>query len=573
VLRLAPQAERNEEELLDLGHRFGLVSPATSLLVLESLDQYLRHEVEPPAMLAEMRRQWHDARARVSKEQAIAKTSKLESVAGMWQARVAWWEQTVKVPPPDYRWKGEAAAKSGLSFPAMVRRLRGAVASDAEMPMMSEAMPASVAAPAEAAPAPKAVDGGRSAEASIQVKAWDPDTPYLKQLRLSAKTEREKAYAAQRALYASSPAFYLDCAEYLIREGETAFGVRVLSNLAELRIEDAALLRVLAWRLQQAGELDRAVVILRRVTRLRPEDPQSWRDLALVLAERGKASRSAAELEEAMALFDTVIFGTWNRTAEIEVMALEELNALIAWIERAEWAGVKKPAVQALDARLRKNLDVDVRISLSWDADATDVDLHVLEPTGEEAFFSHNRTTIGGLVSRDITDGYGPEEYLVRRAFKGEYAIKAKYYGSRQQTVTGPATLTATVFTDWGRPTEKRQTLTLRLDKPHDIVEIGRVTIGGGTGAEPAVNQDSTGETPVSRGTAEAFEGLRVGMKAAAVTAAVGQPAQKLMSDRSEVWVYRRGERTWKVTLDKSSGGVARVVEALPGNAEMIVVQ
>jgi tetratricopeptide (TPR) repeat protein len=437
---------------------------------------------------------------------------------------------------------------------------------------------AAAAAPAEpvANPERKSSKDGESAMpqgASIQVTAWNPDTPYLKKLRAAGKAEREKVYAEQRATFAASPAFYLDCADYLLREGEAALGVRVLTNLAELRIEDAALLRVLAWRLQQAGEIDRAVVILRRVTKLRPEDPQSWRDLALALAERGKGARSAADLEEALRLFDKVVFGTWNRTVEIEIFALEELNALLAWIGRAEWAGAKKPEAPALDARLRKNLDVDVRIALVWDADATDVDLHVLEPTGEEAFFSHNRTAIGGLVSRDITDGYGPEEYLVRQAFKGVYAIKAKYYGSRQQTVVGPATLTATVFTDWGRPAEKRQTLTLRLDKPRDIVEIGRITFGGGAVVEPAVKPETTGEAPVPRGAAEAFEGLRVGMKAEAVMAAVGLPAQKLSSERNEVWVYRRGERTWKVTVEKAGGGVARVVEALPGNAEMIVVQ
>lgn len=576
ALRLAPQAERNEDELLELGRRFGLVSPATSLLVLESLDQYLRHEVEPPAMLAEMRRQWHEARSRVMKEQAIAKASKLESVVAMWQTRVAWWEQKVSVAK-DYRWKGEAEAKSSGVFNRLVGALAPRAMSSREIALdmnvvdeesaMPAAAPASLADPT---PAKAKKDGiGRSEEASIQVAEWNPDTPYLKRLKAAEKAVREKVYAEQRAQYAASPAFYLDCADFLLREGEAALGVRVLTNLSELRIEDAALLRVLAWRLQQAGELDRAVVLLRRVAKLRPEDPQSWRDLALALAERGKASRSAADLEEAMALFNKVILGTWNRTAEIEVLALEELNALIAWVERAEWGGSKKPEIPALDPRLRKNLDVDVRIALAWDADATDVDLHVLEPTGEEAFFSRNRTVIGGLVSRDITDGYGPEEYLVRRAFKGAYAIKAKYYGSRQQTVIGPATLTATVFTDWGRPNEKRQTLTLRLDKPHDIVEIGRVAIGGKSGA----TAEQTGRVVERGGEIAVFDCLMVGMAAAAVETAAGIPVQKLSNERSEVWVYRRGERTWRVTFDKASGGLVRVSEALPGGAEMIVVQ
>ena len=583
VLRLSPQAEKNQDELLELGQHFGLVSPSTSLLVLESLDQYLRHEVEPPAMLADMRRQWHEARARVSKEQAIAQASKLESVVAMWQARVAWWGQKVAVAK-DYRWKGEAEAKRSGVF----GRLAGAVAA-APAAAMSDAIVANEPTPAmetaaglpagSTAPAPAPAKAmkeavGRTETASIQVTAWNPATPYLKRLKGAAKGEREKVYAEQRAQFAASPAFYLDCAEFLLREGETALGLRVLSNLAELRIEDAALLRVLAWRLQQAGELDRAVVILRRVTRLRPEDPQSWRDLALVLTERGKSLRSAKDFEEAANLFDKVIFTAWNRTAEIEVFALEERNALLAWIERADWTGAKKPEVPHLDARLSKNPDVDVRIVLAWDADATDVDLHVLEPTGEEAFFSHNRTAIGGLVSRDITDGYGPEEYLLSKAFKGGYAIKAKYYGSRQQTVTGPATLTATVFTDWGRATEKRQTLTLRLDKPRDIVEIGRVTFGGETGVEPAKKESENMSGPLMpRGVAEAFERLRIGMRQAEVTEMIGPPSQKLGSLQNEVWVFRSGERTWKVTFDKAAGGVTRVAEALPGNAEMILMQ
>lgn len=578
VLRLAPQADRHEEALLDLGRRFGLVSPATSLLVLESLDQYLRHDVEPPAMLAEMRRQWHDARARASKEQAIAKRSKLETVVALWQTRVAWWEQTFNVPK-DFRWKEALPAAAGHPsssglFHSLARRFKSAAAADAYSGEVhvnvaeERLLPAAAPAPASAAEAKKEASADGAADASIQVAAWNPDTPYLKRLKAAAPAEREAVYAEQRKTSGASPAFYLDCADFLLREGDAAAGLRVLSNLAELRIEDAALLRVLAWRLQQAGALDRAVVVLRRVTRLRPEDPQSWRDLALALAERGKAGRAAADLEEAMALFDKVIFGTWNRTAEIEITALEELNALIAWIERAEWTGTQRPEGVALDPRLRQNLDVDVRISLAWDADATDVDLHVLEPTGEEAFFSHNRTHIGGLVSRDITDGYGPEEYLVRRAFAGVYTVKAKYYGSRQQTVIGPATLTATVFTDWGRATERKQTLTLRLDKPHDIVDLGRVTIGGGKSAtaeaEPA---------PLRKDAEAAFEALRVGLTAREVEAALGPAAAKSGSASDEVWTYRRGERTWRVTFRLPEKRLQRVAEVLPGNAELIVVQ
>jgi uncharacterized protein YfaP (DUF2135 family) len=162
--------------------------------------------------------------------------------------------------------------------------------------------------------------------------------------------------------------------------------------------------------------------------------------------------------------------GEWQRFDEIELIALEELNALLAR------TGTPPPA--GMDQRLVKNLDVDVRIVMSWDADNTDVDLHMVEPSGEEAYFGHNRTGVGGLVSRDFTQGYGPEEYMVRRAPSGKYKIFAHYYGSHQQTVIGACTLTATVFTDFGRPTQKKQVLTLRLDTPRDRADIGEIEFG-----------------------------------------------------------------------------------------------
>jgi hypothetical protein len=301
---------------------------------------------------------------------------------------------------------------------------------------------------------------------TITVQAWDPKTPYLSALKAASKAERYNIYLEQRTKFAASPAFFLDCAEFFLGADDTALGIRILTNLAELKLEEASLLRVLAWRLQQAGELERAAVILRKVQKLRPEEPQSHRDLALVLAEQGQTAA-------AMDLLLKVIMGEWQRFAEIELIALEELNALIAQ--------TKVPAPKDLDPRLIKNLDVDVRIVMVWDADATDVDLHVVESSGEEAAYNHNRTAMGGLVSRDFTQGYGPEEYMVRRAQPGPFQIFAHYFGSRQQTIIGPCTITATVFTNFGRPTQNRQVLTLRLNEPKDRANIGTIRIGDNT--------------------------------------------------------------------------------------------
>jgi uncharacterized protein YfaP (DUF2135 family) len=129
-----------------------------------------------------------------------------------------------------------------------------------------------------------------------------------------------------------------------------------------------------------------------------------------------------------------------------------------------------------MDPRLRKLLDVDVRIVLTWDTDNTDMDLWVTEPSGERCYYSHALTMAGGMLSRDFTAGYGPEEYLIHRALPGEYRIQAHYYGTRAQTLAGPTTLQATVITNFGRPNETRQAMTLRLTDPKELIDVGRVT-------------------------------------------------------------------------------------------------
>ena len=104
------------------------------------------------------------------------------------------------------------------------------------------------------------------------------------------------------------------------------------------------------------------------------------------------------------------------------------------------------------------------------------MDIHVLEPDGNEAYYSNRRTETGGFVSEDVTTGYGPEEYL-RKEGKGAFKVLAHYYASHQTDLTGPATASATVYTDWGTAKEKMQILTLRLDKPREKTAIGEITV------------------------------------------------------------------------------------------------
>ncbi len=494
VEELSPQADRHTEELLALGRRYGLTSPATSLIVFERLDQWLQYDIEPPTTAKNLHEQWTKRRPsaaqRAEREANRVKTYQTR-LKKEWEERVKWWENPIPPKPKapksglfDGLFSNRAAASMAVGAPpprdeARLERsmARSSMAVEASAPMVA----ADAAAPAPA----KAKAPARSVTASVSLQAWSPDTPYLQALKdaktaLGANGEVLYAeYLIQRKKYASSPAFYLDCAGYFFSIKENAYAMRIISNLAELKLEDPGLLRTYAWRLKEAGEYDAALPVLRKVAKLRAEQPFSFRDLAIVLEERGRKNMNAADIAEALKFYHKTAFSPWKVDSGVwtGVIAIEELNALVAWVERQKWPDGRKPAIPEFEDSYRRNLDTDVRIALAWDVDNTDVDLHVLEPDGEEAFYGHRRTQSGGYVSHDVTTGYGPEEYLKKSGAAGTYKILVNYYGSHQQTLLGPATVTATVFTNWGRANETRQTLSLRLEKVKDKVPVGTVEI------------------------------------------------------------------------------------------------
>jgi len=521
---------RARELLLSLGRKYGLVTPGTSLLVLESLEQYQEYNIEPPASLPDMRAAFHRHKDELKKDKEKAHKRKIDVVLDWWKQRVEWWEKEFKFDPhavePKHKKSATAEEEESLGFVDEAPMAAPGPMDEARMPLSSPGRASMADRSLDDVEAKEEDGGAPSAQASISIKPWSPDTPYLKAIKAAAPDRAYKVYMEQRREYAASPAFFLDCGDYFLSTGQNDLGLRILSNLVEMRLDDAALMRMYAWRLLQAGEFDLAVSLLERVLADRSDEPQSHRDLALVLGERWQKTDRADDALRAMNLHYDVILGDWENFPEIELITLMELNRL------ANLAGRENiPTPERIDPRLIKLLDLDVRISMSWDTDMTDVDLHVFEPTGEHAYYGHNLTMIGGLVSRDFTQGYGPEEYVLKKAYPGKYIIKAHYYGSSQQTISGACTVIVTVFTNYGRKGEVKQVLTLRLEQPSDNVQVGEIVIDGNGNARGG---SSTGVTDWQ----EKFKQLKRGMTVDEITAVVGQPAE-VKGEEKMLLIYR----------------------------------
>ncbi len=300
--------------------------------------------------------------------------------------------------------------------------------------------------------------------AKIGLKKWEPDAPYLLKLKEAGENEIYSVYLELKKDYGSLPGFYLDVSDYFAGKNQKKTALRILSNLSELEMENHQLMRILAHRLEQLGYFKLAVLIFRDVLKIREEEPQSYRDLGLALELEGNLQEAADNLYKVAEI-------KWDsRFNEIELIALNELNNLIS-------KNPDKIDVSKYDKQLIKHMPDDIRIVLNWDADNCDMDLWVFDPTGENCYYGHPATRIGGKMSRDFTQGYGPEEYIIKKAMPGKYKINVNYYGSRQQKIVGPTTIMMQIFTNYGKENEKKQEITLRLKEIKELIEVGEIEI------------------------------------------------------------------------------------------------
>ncbi len=385
--------------------------------------------------------------------------------------------------------EGDAAQMDTIEIATTAaRRYEGSVASAPPPPpspapemaadSAAEAMP-SVAAPSGGASGPaddaRKQDGDAAAEAepmaaSNEHAGWKPDTPKLKAIRAASDPYVE--YLAQRDTFGKTPSFYLDVADFLRGDAKLPrLGLRVLSNLAELDTENTALTRVLAYRLGQWGLYDLAVPQFEIALAHRPEEPQSYRDLALALARSPNPDAARA-----VNLLWQVASGQWDgRFPDVELIALHELNDVLV-----NTASNVRMDLQSLgiDQRFLDPVAVGLRVVLSWDADNTDIDLWVVDPSGEKAVYSNPQTRYGGRLSRDFTGGYGPEVFTVRRPLPGTYVVHANYFGDRRQSLTGPVTIQLEFQTRFGSAGSQRVSVTRRVEGGAETLEIGRFKVG-----------------------------------------------------------------------------------------------
>ena len=316
------------------------------------------------------------------------------------------------------------------------------------------------------------VSAGEAARGTIALEPWAPNRPYLAALEAASPAELDRVFAEQQREHGGLPAFWLDVADWAFRRGRREEAVQLVLSALDLPTRNNETLSIVADRLIRYGEIDRAIWLLERLLAAEDDRPHPRRTLALALAKRAENAppeQARADLARALSLLTEVVITPWDESYEgIEMIALMEANRLIP-----RYRALGGEAL-TLDPRLIALLDVDLRVTIEWNSEATDIDLWVDEPTGERAIYHNPRTAIGGHLSNDMTQGFGPEEYLLHRALSGTYEVRANVFASDRINPNGAQRVTARIIRDFGRPSEHEEVIDIEL-LPNDQTRERRV--------------------------------------------------------------------------------------------------
>lgn len=481
--------EQNRKELTELGQQFGIVTRNTSLIVLETLQDYITYNIVPPAELQADYFRWKKGQ---DDEQIRRQRDFLNAAINAEKDLRQWWNTDFKPVKSKYP-KPDTQAAAGSHNAPEPPELRATVAFTApvitrdeeieEVELMQtqeelnetqayisletvEGSPNNtvdiadlqdhkvVVEEREMADKKMSNDAMKTSQPKIQLSPIKQDKEYLN--KLTGKADADYAlYLKLRLDYIGTPDFYFDMSDWFFRLNDREKALRILTCIADMDLENASLFRLLGYRFKEYKEYALESYICKKVIQWRPFEPQSYRDYALALADNRKYQ---AALDSLYSVLTQSYASNINaRSVGIEEVAVTEINQLIVQNKTLNTAAIDKNLIQAIP--------VDIRVVINWNMNNTDIDLHVKDPNGETCFYSHPKTAIGGRISRDNTQGYGPEQFMLKKAIPGKYEVFVNYFGDSQVKKEGPSTIMIEIYTSYSGKDEQRQVVCVQLSK------------------------------------------------------------------------------------------------------------
>ncbi|MCW9015395.1 MAG: hypothetical protein OQJ89_00380, partial [Kangiellaceae bacterium] len=289
--------------------------------------------------------------------------------------------------------------------------------------------------------------------------------------KISKRSKYAKAVSKGEIKYAVA----IKEANKRLDRGNKMGALQAISSLVEQMPKDVAVLREVAFNAQSWQLKQQAYDLHFKVAKLRPYEPQSYSFLAKLAQENGND-------ELALLFYELGLASDWQgRFGDFEfIHTIDYLNFLKQLRNsKSVHVSIREFGLARLE-QLGNSFQLDsskLIVAIAWNTDRTDIDLHVVEPTGEECYYQHKRTQSGGFITRDVTTGYGPEMYINPKGPKGIYKFYVNYYRSDTNKLGLDTKVYVRTIKHWGTDEQVEKSYTVSLRKAKDKAKVGQVRL------------------------------------------------------------------------------------------------
>lgn len=204
---------------------------------------------------------------------------------------------------------------------------------------------------------------------------------------------------------------------------------RAYGSILELWSYRVDMRRLAGQRLERVGDtasVELAAHAYDGAVKDRPDHPSGYHLKAMALLRLGRPAEAFSTLEAALA----GKYAAGRFSGALDLLRQDLGIAGAAWAKREP---LKKAAILGRLHLQKAALETEpsLRFVLVWETDVNDVDLHVRDHGGEHAYYSHPTLASGGKLSADVTNGYGPEAFIIPGAESGlafPYKLSVNYY-------------------------------------------------------------------------------------------------------------------------------------------------
>lgn len=292
----------------------------------------------------------------------------------------------------------------------------------------------------------------------LSKKVWSTIPLSLQKIKKYSPLKRYKKYLEITETEKQPVGFYM-AAGSLFAKDAPRIASKIWSNIAEIQLDNHENIRTLGYLLRSIKRYDEAIPFFEKIVDLRSDEPIAHRDLAITYA-------LANDKDRAITILKNALEGNWILYNQDPFNYTEVMNTLYN-----DYINLSKNKSPLTNYKQLKEYVVtgDLRVVLTWTSSDTDIDLHLITPSGEDFYYGNSESDTV-RYNTDMTDGYGPEEIIVKTAEKGTYTVLVDFYADRQQTIHGPVGLSIEIYKYFGTDKEERTDKVLTLTEEEDNV-------------------------------------------------------------------------------------------------------